>query len=176
MEMRIWGACALLLVASGVCAGQNIPRVKTKALDESEVVLPKPGSRQVVILILGFSHKGGEVCGVWNKKVAADYGEDEGVLYYGVPVLQDAPSFVRPMIVHGMKKGATAKELAHMAPVYADEDAWKKLVGYSASDDAYLLVSDASGKVLWQGHGPYTDGMFAELKKAVEGLKEKERH
>lgn len=166
----------LWLVTSGVCAGQDIPHVKTKALDDSEVILPKLGSQQVLILVLGFSRKGGEVCGVWNKKVAAEYGDDLGVLYYSVPVLQDAPSFVRPMIVHGMKKGATAKEMAHMAPVYTGADVWKKLLGYSASEDAYLLVSDASGKVVWQGHGAFTEGMFAELKKAVERLKEKERH
>jgi hypothetical protein len=160
----------LLLLGSGTCAGQMIPEVKGKALDDSEVVLPKPGSKPALILIVGFSRKGGDACAVWNKKIAAAYHEDARVGYYNLPMLEEAPSLIRPIIVHGMKKGAAPGELGHFVPQYAKENEWKKLVNYAAADDAYLLVADAGGKVAWQGHGIYSDGVFAEMKKAVEGL------
>ena len=171
--MRFLGLLIFILFNVGTCAGQAIPGVKTKALDDSEVVLPKAGSRQVLVLIVGFSKKGGDVCGAWNKRMAAEYSEDAGVVYYSLPMLEDAPRFVRPMIVHGMKKGATAKELAHMAPVTAGEEEWKKVVGYAAADDAYLIVADAEGKVVWQGHGAYSDAGLGELKKVVASEKAK---
>lgn len=172
--MRLLDVFVFMLIAVvGPCAGQTIPGVKTKALDDSEVVLPKAGSQQVLVLILGFSRKGGDVCSAWSKRIAAEYGEDPGVAYYSLPVLEDAPALIRPMIVHGMKKGATAKEQAHMAPVYVGEAQWKKVVGYVSSDDAYLIVADAQSKVAWLGHGVFSEEKFGELKRAVDGLKGK---
>jgi hypothetical protein len=171
--MRIPGLLIFVLFTAGTCAGQQIPGVKTKALDDSEVVLPKAGSRQVLVLVVGFSKKGGDVCGVWSRQIAAEYGGDAGVAYYSLPMLEEAPSFLRPMIEHGMKNGATAKELAHMAPVTAGEQQWKKVVGYAAADDAYLVVADAQGKLVWQGHGAYSDAALGELKKAVASARTK---
>ena len=90
-----------------------------------------------------------------------------------VALLEDAPGLIRPMIVHGTKKGATAKQQAHMAPVYAGEAQWKKVVGYASSDDAYLLVADAQSKVVWLGHGVFSEEKYGALKRAVDGLKGK---
>ena len=38
---------------------QSIPTIKAKALDNSEITLPSPGSQQFLILIVGFSQKSG---------------------------------------------------------------------------------------------------------------------
>jgi len=53
----------LTLFFAVLCAqAQTIPIVKAKALDDSEVLLPKPDGQQILILILGFSHKSGDIC------------------------------------------------------------------------------------------------------------------
>src|ERR1700739_1316721 len=90
----ILGFCAL------PCCAQTIPPVKAKALDDTEVILPKPGSEQLLILVLGFSHKSGEACAAWGKRLAADYPSDPHVVSYQLPELQNAPSMVRGMILH----------------------------------------------------------------------------
>jgi hypothetical protein len=93
---------------AALCSAQSIPAIKARALDNSEIILPNPGSRQFLILIVGFSQKSGKLCEVWSKKISADYHADTRIAYFSLPVLQSAPSLVRPIIVYGMRKGVKA--------------------------------------------------------------------
>lgn len=157
-----------VLLAPTLSSAQSIPAIKAKALDNSEIALPDPGRRQILILVVGFSKKSGELCQVWGKKISADYRADGRISYFVVPVLQGAPSLVRPMILHGMRKGLPAQELPHFLPLYSNESEWKKLVNFAAPDDAYLVVATPDGHPVWQAHGAYSDAIYAELKKFVE--------
>jgi hypothetical protein len=57
-----------VLLTPTLSSAQSIPAIKAKALDNSEITLPNPGSRQILILVFGFSKKSGELCQVWGKK------------------------------------------------------------------------------------------------------------
>jgi hypothetical protein len=144
--------------------------VKAKAHDDSEVVLPKPGSEQLLILVLGFSHKSGNACAAWGKRLAGEYSSDAHVAYFQLPELQSAPSFVRGMILHGMRKDVPAAQHSRFVPLYDHEADWKKLVNFSAPDDPYLVATAPDGHVLWQTHGPVSDSAYADLKAAVTRL------
>jgi len=148
-------------------AGQTIPPVKAKALDNSEVVLPKPGSQQYLILTIGFSHKSGEPSSAWGKRLMADYSSNSKVVIYQFAELEAAPSIIRGMILHGMRKDVPLAQHSHFVPLYDHEEEWKKLVKFSASDDVYVLFTAPDGLVLWQSHGPVNDSACAELKAAV---------
>ncbi len=165
--MKLLKVFLLVLCAAAAASAQSIPEVKAKALDGSEVTLPAPGGQQVLILVVGFSHKSGEPCNAWDKKISVDYHADARVGYFILPVLQSAPSMVRPMILHGMRKDVPPAELAHYLPLYSKEDEWKKLVSMSAPDEPYLIVAAPDGRVVWQSHGMYSDDAYAELKKSV---------
>ena len=94
----------VLLALCASCFAQSIPSVKGKTLNNSDIILPKPGGTQNLILVLGFSHKSGDTCTPWDKRLFVDYHSDAQVTYYQLPVLEGAPSFVRPMILRGMRK------------------------------------------------------------------------
>ena len=151
-------------------SAQTIPPVKAKALDESEVILPKPGSQQLLILVLGFSHKSGDACSAWGKRLAADYTSDPHVTYYHLPELQSAPSLVRGMILHGMRKDVPPAIHSRFVPLFDHEADWKKTVNFSTPDDPYILVASPDGHVLWQTHGPVTDSAYSALKSEVAKL------
>jgi len=171
--MKLLRLFLVILFMDSVCFAQSIPAVKAKALDNSEITLPNPGSHQALILIVGFSHKSGDLCKVWGKKVAADYGGDARITYYVLPVIQSAPSLVRPMILHGMRKDTPSDQLPHFVPIYSNEADWKKLVNVAGPDDAYLIIAAPDGHAVWQAHGAYSDDIYADLKKALSGMLEK---
>jgi hypothetical protein len=162
----------LFLLTATLSSAQSIPAIKAKALDNSEITLPNSGSQQTLILIVGFSQKSSELCRVWGKQISADYGADARIGYFVVPVLQGAPSLVRPMILHGMRKSVPAHELPHFVPLYSNESDWKKVVNFSTLDDAYLIVAASDGRPVWQAHGPYSLVIYADLKRAVATLLE----
>jgi hypothetical protein len=153
-----------------LCQAQTIPPVKAKALDDSVVVLPKPGSQQLLILVLGFSHKSGDACTAWGKRLSADFTSDPLATYYQMPELQSAPSLVRGMILRGMRKKVPDSQHSRFVPLYDHEDDWKKTVNFSTPDDPYLLITSPDGHILWQSHGPVSDSAYAELKAAVSKL------
>jgi len=162
--------CFTYFASTSALLAQSIPTIKAKALDDSEVVLPKPGGQQFLILVLGFSHKSGENCTPWDKRLFADYGSEPHVTYYQLPILAGAPSFVRPLILHGMRKDVPAAQHSHFVPIYDHEADWKKLVNFSGADDVYILVTSPDGRVLWQTHGLLSDSGYAELQAAVTKL------
>lgn len=167
MRHSLLTATVLAFVLTSGSYAQNIPAVKGKALDDSEVVLPKPGSQQYLILTIGFSHKSGEQSSAWGKRLFADYSSNARVAVYQFAELEAAPSIIRGMIVHGMRKDIPAAQHAHFVPMYDHEEDWKKTVKFSALDDAYVLLTTPDGHVLWQTHGAISDAAYAELKSAV---------
>ena len=171
--MKLLKISLLFLITPVLSSAQSIPAIKAKALDNSEITLPNPNSQQALILIVGFSHRSGDLCKVWGRKISADYHADARIAYFTLPVLQSAPSLVRPMIVHGMRKEVPAQELRRFVPLYSNESEWKKLVNFSAPDDAYLIIATSDGHPVWQAHGPYSDAIYADLKKSVATLLEK---
>ncbi len=165
-----------LFIGAFPVRAQSIPSVKAKALDESEVTLPKPSAQQIEILILGFSKKSGDVCMPWGKHISAELLLDPRVNYYQMPHLEGVPRMVKPMILHSMRGDLTPQQQAHLVPLYDKQDEWKKLVNFGAPDDAYIVLTDPEGHVTWQAHGPFSEASYAELKKAIGSLLEKSNH
>ena len=168
--MRRLALLFLLLALSIAVNAQSIPTIKGKTLADTDIVLPQPGGTQILVLVVGFSHKSAEKCAPWGKRLSADFRSDTHVAYYQLPVLQGAPSFVRPMILRGMRKDMPADQQPHFIPILDHEDEWKKLVNFSAPDDAYILLSDSHGHIVWQTHGTLTDSSYDALKSAVSKL------
>jgi hypothetical protein len=156
-----WLACAAPAFA------QTIPPVNAKALDDFEVVLPQPGSEQYLILTIGFSHKSGGPNSAWGKRLFADFAFNSQVAVYQFAELQSAPSFIRAVIVRGMRKDVPIAHHGHFIPLFEHADEWKKLVNFSGPDDAYILLTAPDGHVLWQTHGSVNDAAYADLKTAL---------
>ena len=155
-------------------ASQTLPRMEGTALNGQKVALPDAARYRAMVMVFGFTHKSADQADVWGKRLAKDYASHPDVAYFEVPVLQGAPGFVRPMIVHGMRKGTPAEEQGHVLPIDKHEDELKKLVGYKEADDAYVVVAGSDGKILWQTHGAVSDGNYAEVTRAVLAAKSRD--
>jgi hypothetical protein len=168
--MRRLGFSLLLLTLSIPANAQSIPAIKAKTLADTDIVLPQPSGTRILVLVVGFSHKSAEHCAPWGQRLSADFRSDTHVAFYQLPILQGAPSFVRPMILRGMRKDLPTDQQAHFIPILDHEDEWKKIVNFSAPDDAYVLLTDPHGHVEWQLHGPATDASYDALKSAISKL------
>jgi len=172
MKLGFLSPLLLLGLLAASTPAQSIPPVNAKALDDSQVILPLPNGHQLLVLLLGFSHKSGDACGPWAKRLSADYTSNPHATYYQLAELQSAPSFVRGMILHGMRKDVPAGQHSRFVPLYDHESEWKKAVNFStaAPDDPYIVVTATDGRILWQTHGPFTDSAYSDLKSAVSKL------
>lgn len=150
-----------------LCFGQTIPPMKLKTLDGKDADLPIHGSNKPLLLMIGFSHRSSQDFAHWNKLARTPYFSDSRIDYLELADLQGLPSLIARMILHGMRRAIGEPERAHFAPFYSDEEKWKSLVSYGDPGIAYLVLTDAAGKVVWQGHGSATEAKSAELESAI---------
>jgi predicted transcriptional regulator len=50
------------------------------------------------------------------------------------------------------------------------ESELKKFVSYQEKDDAYLVVLDMTGRVVYQSHGPFGDAAYQNVSGEVQTL------
>ena len=168
---RNYLATAIALVCfAGLCRAQEVPLTHGQALDKSVATFPQSGSRKSLLLLISFSHKGEKQCDGWNQRIKPVYLNNPDVDYYELADFQGVPSFVMHMVLHGMRRQIPKDEWPHFVPLYSSEAEWKKLVGYSAPEDAYLIVVNARGLVLWQAHGELTDLKYSELQAVIANV------
>ena len=159
--------CALLAITA---FAQQLPRLQEENLAGQQVVLPGAAAGRVAVLVFGFSRASQNSTGAWMKHLREDFGKSAGFALYQLPVLEEAPRLIRGMITSGMKKGVPEAERPHFSPVMHHEAELKKLVNYKEADDAYLVVLDRTGKIVYQAHsGPDASG-YAELRAKLQSL------
>ena len=150
------------------CAGQQVPGMHSEALDKSAVTFPQKDSRKPILLVIGFSHESEKQCDTWNDRLKPAYMTDSRVAYYELADFQGVPSFIMRFILHGMRRKIPKDEHAHFVPFYSGEAEWKSLVTYSSPKDAYVVIADANGRVLWQAHGVPNNVTYSELQSVLK--------
>jgi len=151
----------------------HIPIVHATTLSGDAVDLPQALNGKTGILILGFSQHSRDQVTPWGKRLAADYLAAPDILYFEMPILAAVPRLLRPMVLHSLKSSVPDRAQPHFLPVTENESQWRTIAHYTAdhADDAYLLIVDQAGRVLWQTQGTPTDATYATLKHQVDTLR-----
>jgi hypothetical protein len=165
---------ALLLAVATAANATTIPAAQGIALDGHSVLLPRDLAGRATILILGFTQHSSDNTTAWQKSVGTSLANGPAINYFDMPFLQEAPSFIRPLIVRSIRKQVPDEIKSRFVPLTAGEDAWKQISGFtpSAADAAYVLLVDRSGNVLWQTHEAFSQTRFDELAAAARKLAE----
>lgn len=162
---------ALLIAGSAAAQIARIPATHGTSFGGTTVNLPGELRGKVGVLVVGFSKSSGDVCKVWGQHLAASYENSHDVMYYQLPELESVPKLVRGMVLRSMKSSVPQSDQAHFMPIFSDEMAWKSVARFGNPDDAYVMVVDGDGKVLWQTSGRFTAAGFNTLKEQVEALR-----
>jgi hypothetical protein len=162
MKIGLFLAAIVLFVVPG--RSETIPLTHATALSGRQVTLPADLKARSTVLVLGFTQKSSDACSAWGQQIAAMTAGDSRVVNLQMPVLESVPRWIRGMVVHSMKGHVPVNLQGTFVPVFENETEWKHVVGFSAPDDAYVVVADAQGRIVWQAHGAVTDAQMRELK------------
>ncbi len=167
---------AAVLAASGsatvapLSVGQRMPALKGDLLSRKPGVLPDLAAGRTALILLGFSYDSRFQVEAWAEKFRARYGAAGDVTLFEVPMMGSAARLGRWFIDSGMRKNTPPELLDHVMTVYGSNDDWKTRVGYSAPDDAYLVLIDRQGVVRWLAHGPVSEDRLQALSAVVDLL------
>lgn len=173
-HIAVFYLAALVLATAILARAQSalmpLPRMEGETLSGKAIVLPDDIHGKIALLGIGFSKKGGQSTRPWEQRFKKDFGKDERYAVYPVAVLEDAPRFIRGMIVGGMRRGIPAQEQDRFVTLFHGEANLKRFVAYSAADEPYLLLLDAKGEVQWRGHGFFREEDYIALAAVAKKL------
>jgi hypothetical protein len=174
--LRHFTLCALAgLAASIACqpstsyaqATLAIPQTEATALSGQVIRLPQDLPPHAV-LILGFSEKSSSDTAACGKRLGEALAKQLEVKVYQIPVLEEVPRLVRGFVTRSMKKSVPAPVQSTFIPVFDHETEWKRLSGFAAPDDAYILIAGHQGQILWRTHGPCSADKVREVTSALD--------
>jgi len=146
----------------------HVPATHGITFAGTAIALPDSLKGKVNIIVVGFSHASQEQIANWGRLIAADYGKSDEVSYFELAMLASAPKMLRNMIIRRMTSSVPFEERSHYLPVLEGEPAWHAVAHYDKPDDAYVLLVDNKGLVLWQTEGEATDMAYRNFKQELE--------
>jgi hypothetical protein len=151
---RLFSALVLTSVFAIVVAvnAQTMPDTAGVTLSGHHIVLAQTVKGHPAMLAACFSKDAGPSCGEWAKQAQADPAL-AGVAVYELAMLGRAPGFIRGTIESGMRKGLSVPQQDRFVVLTQDEPQWRSYLGVTTDKDAWVVLIDPAGKVLWHGHG-----------------------
>jgi hypothetical protein len=158
---------AIAATAVPLQLGEVLPMVTGETLSGKQLELPAAHAESNRVLVFSFSKAASADSRLWSEHLNKEPGSDGPVISFRVIMLESVPRLVRGMAVAGIKSGVPADERDTTTLVYKDEDSWKKRLSVTDDKHAYVVLIDGKGRVGWMSSGPFTDGGYAELRKAL---------
>ena len=113
----------LLLAVLFLTPTATIPATTATALDGHTLNLPSVAP--ATILIVGFTRSSSDATTAWEKPIRSTLASP-AIDYYDIAFLQDAPAFIRPAILHSIRKQVPDALKPHFLPLTTNEAAWKQ--------------------------------------------------
>jgi len=161
-------ALALAISCARSWAQASIPHTQGTTLAGNVVTLPDAVKGKVGVLIVGFSHASQGQVEAWGRRLSVDYGRSSGVVHFDVPMLAGAPKILRGLILKRISSSVPTAEQRNFLPLTENEAAWRSVAHYGKPDDAYVLVIDGTGNILWQTEGDATDSAYCALQQNLQ--------
>ncbi len=133
---------------------KQIPALQGETFAGNRVSLPDSFGGKPAILVIGFTQASRDAVTKWGEWLARDA---PAVAYYEIPVLTSVPKMLRGFVLGRIKAAVAEAARPHFVPLLDHEAEWQRIAEYSNADDAYVLLVDGRGYVLWQMHGPPTE-------------------
>ena len=162
--------------ADPLIIGDSLPEIQGESLEGKSLELPTACAGKMTLIVFSFTKKGGESARQWRDSFEKEFGSNSNLNNYGVMFFEEVPRLLRGFVSSGIKKGIPKNMYPFLLRVYKNEKLWKERLNASNDDDAYSVLLDSSGKVLWMNTAPFSENQFNELlDKAKENLKKGSR-
>jgi len=156
-------ACCAILYASAHAA-DAFPHLTGQTFGERAVAIPDAFKGKPTVLVITFTRAAQEQARAWTDKVKQ---KSIGAQNYQVLELEDVPRLFRGFVRGSIRKSIPKESQDSFILLFEGEDALKKAVGFQVSDDAYVLLLDANGNIVWREHGAVDEKKVDVLQKQL---------
>ena len=158
---------SLLAVATSATAvnpPEPIPHTKAENGNGRASALPDLLLGRPSVLVVGFSKASREATTFWADRLDRELAASGKPPVVRIAHLQSIPGFMRGLLLGSIKGGVPPEKRDSFWMLFENQDAWKQLMGFGPSDDAYLAVTDPQGRVVWRMHAGADEKAYAAAK------------
>ena len=147
----------------------EFPSFRTTTLSKVEFQVPADLPDQPVALVIGFTKDSQNQCAEWSDHLRKT-SEETGISVYDIPVIEDAPGFVRGLIMRSMRKQTPKPYHSTFLMLVEGSAPLKTWIGYDDSDDAFLVLLDGEHQPIWFTQGIHDESKWATFTQALRQL------
>jgi predicted transcriptional regulator len=157
-------AALLLSLVPASFALEAFPHVNAQTFGERAVVLPDAFQGKPTILVITFARSAQEQARGWTDKIKQ---RSMPAATYQVLELEDVPRLMRGFVRGSIRRGIPKESQDSFVLLFEAQDALKKAVGFSAEADAYVVLLDANGKIVWRERGAVDEKKLGALEREL---------
>lgn len=165
---------ALSSAVSELAVGGRLPELRGEYLSGRKAILPKDASGRVALLLFGFTYQSRFAVESWTPRFRKEFGKNAQVTFYEIPMIEGMARLGKWFIDSGMRRGTPKADHENVITVYGGTESWKQRLGVKAETDAYLVLLDQNGNVVWRDAGPFEEAQYQALAEQVRKLASEE--
>ena len=161
-------AASVFFESTAFASASTLPRLEADSLGGKHVVLPDDAGGKPIVLVLGFAPESEPAVNTWAHQLLTAVGAKAQI--YVVVVADSKPFFATKRKVKNKIAGsalATQAQLQNNVLITFQGQGWRGIVPPGPGKDAGIVVTDASGTVVYTKREPYSAAALADATKAV---------
>jgi len=133
--------------------GLKFPALTTDSLAGTKVTLPDSAKGKVTLVIMSFKRDSQSQNDSWLGPFEKEFGQQEGYVFYEVPMIRKRFVFMAPLIDSGMRAAIPNEKHKNVITLYGNVDQYKQALKIEDIYLGYAYLLDQEGIIRWQGQG-----------------------
>ena len=133
--------------------GLKFPALTTDSLAGTNVTLPDSAKGKVTLVVMSFKRDSQSQNDSWLGPFEKEFGQQEGYLFYEVPMIRRRFVFMAPLIDSGMRAAIPNEKHKNVITFYGNVDPYKQALKIEDIYLGYAYLLDREGIIRWQGQG-----------------------
>lgn len=169
LSVVLFTGCSTVVVAPEKVTDTAFPQVEGISLAGNKVTVPDDFKGKPTVLLIGYLQKAQFdidrwILGLLQADIPAQIVE--------LPTIAGMmPQMVQGFINNGMRRGIPENDWAAVVTIYEDADKVIQKFGNERPQNAYVVLLNKQGEIVWTANSGYSAGQILDLKKIVVGLK-----
>lgn len=159
----------LALLMPFMAWSETMPSLQVENLAEEKLTLPAGTPTRSTLLIMGFTKASREHSREWSRHMQEACTTEKELGCYEVSVIAAVPGLLRGFVAGKIRDGVPEQRHKRFLLVHDHEEEWKRLAGFDEKheDNAWLLLFDDKGNVLWRSHDSWSQKMQDHLLRRI---------
>jgi hypothetical protein len=150
--------------------GKSMPSLSGEFLSGRKAVLPEAARGKPAMYLVGFSYESRYAVEAWAERFKKDFGANQGITFFEVPVIGGMGMLGKPFIDRGMRSGTPKQYHENVLTVYGGAGALRKAFGAKNDKHAVIVLCDREGLAQWTWQGMMDEAKYLEMKAVADRL------